>query len=32
MMVQIAKATGAGKVAMIGTRDYRLEEATQMGR
>jgi threonine dehydrogenase-like Zn-dependent dehydrogenase len=31
MMVQIAKATGAGKVAMIGTRDYRLEEARKWG-
>ena len=31
MMTQIAKATGAGKVAMIGTRDYRLEEAQKWG-
>lgn len=31
MMVQIAKHTGAGKVAMIGTRDYRLEEAQKWG-
>jgi threonine dehydrogenase-like Zn-dependent dehydrogenase len=31
MMVQIAKKTGAGKVAMIGTRDYRLEEAKKWG-
>ncbi len=31
MMVQIAKAIGAGKVAMIGTRDYRLEEARRWG-
>ena len=31
MMVQIAKATGAGKVTMIGTRDYRLEEARKWG-
>ena len=31
MMVQIAKAIGAGKVAMIGTRDYRLEEARKWG-
>jgi threonine dehydrogenase-like Zn-dependent dehydrogenase len=31
MMVQMAKATGAGKVAMIGTRDYRLEEARKWG-
>jgi L-iditol 2-dehydrogenase len=31
MMVQIAKAVGAGRVAMIGTRDYRLEEAKKWG-
>ena len=31
MMVQMAKAIGAGKVAMIGTRDYRLEEAKKWG-
>ena len=31
MMVQMAKAWGAGKVAMIGTRDYRLEEARKWG-
>jgi threonine dehydrogenase-like Zn-dependent dehydrogenase len=31
MMVQMAKAIGAGKVAMIGTRDYRLEEARKWG-
>ena len=31
MMTQIAKHTGAGKVAMIGTRDYRLEEAKKWG-
>ncbi len=31
MMVQIAKRTGAGKVMMIGTRDYRLEEARKWG-
>jgi L-iditol 2-dehydrogenase len=31
MMVQIAKKTGAGKVIMIGTRDYRLEEARKWG-
>lgn len=31
MMTQIAKKTGAGKVIMIGTRDYRLEEARKWG-
>ena len=31
MMVQIAKRTGAGKVIMVGTRDYRLEEAKKWG-
>ena len=31
MMTQIAKHTGAGKVAMIGARDYRLEEAKKWG-
>jgi L-iditol 2-dehydrogenase len=31
MMVQMAKAIGAGKVAMVGTRDYRLEEARKWG-
>jgi L-iditol 2-dehydrogenase len=31
MMTQLAKATGAGKVALIGTRDYRLEEGKEWG-
>jgi threonine dehydrogenase-like Zn-dependent dehydrogenase len=31
MMVQMAKAVGAGKVAMVGTRDYRLEESKKWG-
>jgi L-iditol 2-dehydrogenase len=31
MMVQMAKAMGAGKVALIGTRDYRLEEGQKWG-
>lgn len=31
MMVQLAKVWGAGKIAMIGTRDYRLEEAKKWG-
>lgn len=31
MMVQLAKSLGAGKVAMIGTRDYRLEIAKKWG-
>ena len=31
MMTQIAKHTGAGRVAMIGTRDDRLEEAKKWG-
>lgn len=31
MMTQIAKKTGAGKVIMVGTRDYRLEEARKWG-
>ena len=31
MMVQMAKAMGAGKVALIGTRDYRLKEGKQWG-
>jgi L-iditol 2-dehydrogenase len=31
MMVQMCKAVGAGKVALIGTRDYRLEEGKKWG-
>jgi threonine dehydrogenase-like Zn-dependent dehydrogenase len=31
MMTQLAKSTGAGKVALIGTRDYRLEEGKKWG-
>lgn len=31
MMVQMAKAMGAGKVALIGTRDFRLTPALKMG-
>ncbi len=31
MMVQMAKSGGAGKVALIGTRDYRLEMGKKMG-
>lgn len=31
MLVQLAKSMGAGKVAMIGTRDYRLEAAKKAG-
>jgi L-iditol 2-dehydrogenase len=31
MMVQLAKSVGAGKVALIGTRDYRLEEGKKWG-
>jgi L-iditol 2-dehydrogenase len=31
MMVQMAKSIGAGKIAMVGTRDYRLEEAKKWG-
>jgi threonine dehydrogenase-like Zn-dependent dehydrogenase len=31
MMIQLAKMVGAGKVAMIGTRDYRLEVAKKSG-
>jgi threonine dehydrogenase-like Zn-dependent dehydrogenase len=31
MMVQMAKSVGAGKVAFIGTRDYRLEEGRKWG-
>ncbi len=31
MMLQMAKSTGAGKVAMVGTRDYRLEMGKKMG-
>jgi len=31
MMVQMAKALGAGKVALIGTRDYRLEPGKNFG-
>lgn len=31
MMVQLAKSIGAGEVALIGTRDYRLEEGKKRG-
>ena len=31
MMVQLCKSIGAGKVAFIGTRDYRLEEGKKWG-
>jgi threonine dehydrogenase-like Zn-dependent dehydrogenase len=31
MMIQMAKANGAGKVALVGTRDYRLETGKQYG-
>lgn len=31
MMIQMAKSTGAGKVALVGTRDYRLEEGKKAG-
>jgi L-iditol 2-dehydrogenase len=31
MMVQMAKSMGAGKVALIGTRDFRLTPALKMG-
>jgi threonine dehydrogenase-like Zn-dependent dehydrogenase len=31
MMVQLAKSVGAGKVALIGTRDYRLETGQKWG-
>jgi L-iditol 2-dehydrogenase len=31
MMVQLAKSIGAGKVALIGTRDYRLEMGKENG-
>lgn len=31
MMVQLAKAYGAGKVALVGTRDYRLEMGRDVG-
>lgn len=31
MMVQLAKSCGAGKVAYVGTRDYRLEVGQKMG-
>lgn len=31
MMVQLAKAIGAGKIALIGTRDYRLEMGKENG-
>jgi len=31
MMLQMAKSTGAGRVALIGTRDYRLEMSKKMG-
>ena len=31
MMVQIARAYGAGKVALVGTRDYRLEKGKEYG-
>ena len=31
MMVQLIKSVGAGKVALIGTRDYRLEEGKKWG-
>lgn len=31
MMVQLAKARGAGKVILVGTRDYRLEKGKALG-
>ncbi|MDZ7838573.1 MAG: alcohol dehydrogenase catalytic domain-containing protein [Actinomycetota bacterium] len=31
MMVQLAKSMGAGKVALVGTRDYRLEMGKKYG-
>jgi L-iditol 2-dehydrogenase len=31
MMLQLCKSLGAGKVAFIGTRDYRLEEGKKWG-
>lgn len=31
MMTQYAKASGAGKVALVGTRDYRLKMGIQLG-
>ena len=31
MMVQLAKSIGAGKVALVGTRDYRLEKGKELG-
>lgn len=31
MMVQMAKHLGAGKVALVGTRDYRLEAGKEVG-
>jgi len=31
MMVQLIKSVGAGKVALVGTRDYRLEEGKKWG-
>ncbi|MGM0365369.1 MAG: zinc-dependent alcohol dehydrogenase [Actinomycetota bacterium] len=31
MMVQLAKSVGAGKIALIGTRDYRLELGKKYG-
>jgi len=31
MMVQMAKSVGAGKVALVGTRDYRLEVGKKWG-
>lgn len=31
MMVQLAKSMGAGKVLLVGTRDYRLEVGRKMG-
>jgi L-iditol 2-dehydrogenase len=31
MMVQLAKASGAGRVVLVGTRDYRLQAGLEMG-
>lgn len=31
MMVQLAKSSGAGKVVLVGTRDYRLEIGKKLG-
>jgi threonine dehydrogenase-like Zn-dependent dehydrogenase len=31
MMVQLARSVGAGKIALVGTRDYRLEEGKKWG-